>query len=106
MSLQSTAITWSFLLAMVLYPDIFKKAQASVDRVCKGRIPDFTDKNSLPYVDALVKESLRWNPVAALSAFPLPGTADSVACLTVVILCCRSRTSVDQGRRLQGLLHP
>lgn len=65
---QSTSILWSFILAMVLHPDIFRKAQSSVDAVCHERLPDFTDRDSLPYVDALVRESLRWNPVVALSA--------------------------------------
>lgn len=56
---------------MVLHPDIFREAQDSVDRVCKERLPDFTDYDSLPYVHAIVKECLRWNPVVALSEYVL-----------------------------------
>ena len=49
---------------MVLYPDVAKKAQEELDRVVGcDRLPDFTDKPSLP---SLVKELLRWNPVTPL----------------------------------------
>ena len=50
----------SFFLAMLLYPEIQRKAQAEVDRVIgSGRLPDFSDEPALPYVTALVKEILR-----------------------------------------------
>ena len=50
----------SFFLAMLLYPDIQRKAQAEVDRVVgRDRLPEFSDEPSLPYVTALVKEVLR-----------------------------------------------
>ena len=51
-----------FFMAMVLYPDAQKKAQAELDAVVgTGRLPEFTDHKSLPYVSALVKEVLRWH---------------------------------------------
>ncbi|KAI0028104.1 cytochrome P450 [Vararia minispora EC-137] len=57
----------SFFLAMVLYPDAQRKAQEEIDRVLAGsRLPTFDDAKSLPYVNALVKEVLRWHPVAPL----------------------------------------
>ena len=47
---------------MVLNPKAMKKAQEELDRVVgKGRLPDFSDRERLPYIDALVKEVLRWN---------------------------------------------
>lgn len=56
---------------MVLNPQVQEKARRQIDEVCVGRLPDFSDIDDLPYVDAIVKESLRWNPVAPLSrAFP------------------------------------
>ena len=52
---------------MVLYPDIQVKGQAEVDAVTgKGRLPSFSDRGSLPYVNAIVKEVLRWNPAVPL----------------------------------------
>ena len=48
---------------MVLNPNIMKKAQEELDRVVgKGALPDFSHTENLPYIDALVKEILRWSP--------------------------------------------
>ncbi|KZT03231.1 cytochrome P450 [Laetiporus sulphureus 93-53] len=58
----------SFLLAMLLYPDVQRKAQQEIDRVTGGgRLPDFTDESSLPYVTAIMREVLRWRPVTPLA---------------------------------------
>lgn len=51
---------------MVLYPEFQLKAQQEIDEICSGRIPDFADRSDLPYVEALVKECLRWHPVVPL----------------------------------------
>ena len=49
---------------MALYPDVQKKAQAEIDAVVgPNRLPDFQDRSSLPYINAVVKESSRWNLV-------------------------------------------
>ena len=54
----------SFFLAMVLFPDIQRKAQDEIDRVVgDNRLPSFTDQSSLPYISHIVWECLRWNPV-------------------------------------------
>ncbi|KIK66610.1 hypothetical protein GYMLUDRAFT_157089 [Collybiopsis luxurians FD-317 M1] len=59
-----TALT-SFFLAMVKYPEYQKKVQEELDRVVgNDRLPDFRDRDSLPYVQAVVNEVLRWQPVA------------------------------------------
>ncbi|KAG1840822.1 cytochrome P450 [Suillus subalutaceus] len=55
---------YSFFLAMTLFPDVQKKAQAEIDAVVgPDRLPSFTDRPSLPYIEALAKEVLRWNVV-------------------------------------------
>ena len=55
---------------MVLNPEVMKKAQEELDRVVgKDRLPDFPDKENLPYIDALLKELLRWNAPLPLN-FP------------------------------------
>ena len=52
---------------MALYPEVQKKAQAEIDDVVgPNRLPDFNDRPSLPYINAVVKESSRWNLVAPL----------------------------------------
>ncbi|OJA19807.1 hypothetical protein AZE42_12300, partial [Rhizopogon vesiculosus] len=55
---------YAFFLAMTLSPDVQKKAQAEIDAVVgPDRLPSFADRDSLPYVEALTKEVLRWNAV-------------------------------------------
>jgi len=52
---------------MILHPEAQEKAQREVDSVTfRNRLPDFSDRPSLPYIDAVLKEVLRWNPVAPL----------------------------------------
>ena len=53
---------------MALYPEVQKKAQAEIDAVVgPTRLPDFHDRPSLPYINAVVKESSRWNLVLPFS---------------------------------------
>ncbi|KAJ8690632.1 hypothetical protein PTI98_012043 [Pleurotus ostreatus] len=57
----------TFILAMVLYPEVFKKAQREIDAVIgRQRLPTFQDVGSLPYLDCLVKEVYRWHPPVPL----------------------------------------
>ena len=52
---------------MALYPEVQKKAQAEIDAVIgPNRLPDFHDRPSLPYINAILKESSRWNLVTPL----------------------------------------
>ncbi|KAF5379528.1 hypothetical protein D9615_006569 [Tricholomella constricta] len=56
---------------------LMKKAQAELDSVIGfDRMPDFGDKERLPYVNAVIKETLRWRPIAALGGVPHAVTAD------------------------------
>ncbi|KAH8978633.1 cytochrome P450 [Lactarius akahatsu] len=59
----------TFTLAMILYPEVQRKAQAEIDRVVgNSRLPDFSDQDALPYVQAVLKEVSRWHPVTPLGA--------------------------------------
>ena len=59
-----------FFMAMLLYPDIQKKAQEELDSVIgRDRLPTFEDRPRLPFVDAVSKELLRWCPVAPVGEF-------------------------------------
>lgn len=54
---------------MILYPEAQRKAQEELDAVIgtiTRRLPNFDDRKSLLYVEALLKELLRWHPVARL----------------------------------------
>jgi cytochrome P450 len=58
---------------MVLYPEVQAKAQADIDRVVgKDRLPDFNDRPLLPYMDAIMRETLRWNPTFPFGLYTLP----------------------------------
>ena len=59
----TTSSLSSFSLATVKDPEVMEKAQAKLDRVVRfGGSPEFNDRPSLPYIDALVKEVSRCFP--------------------------------------------
>ncbi|KAG2121123.1 cytochrome P450 [Suillus cothurnatus] len=61
---------YSFFLAMTLFPDVQKKAQAEIDTIVgSDLLPSFTDRDSLPYTEALVKEVFRWSVVGPTAMF-------------------------------------
>ncbi|KAF9043639.1 cytochrome P450 [Hymenopellis radicata] len=65
-----------FLMAMLLYPDVMKRAQAEIDSVIgRERMPGFQDQDDLPYVRALLKETTRWRCLAP-TGFAHAATAD------------------------------
>ena len=62
---------------MTLNPQVQKKAQDEIDRVIgMDRLPTFEDKGSLPYVDAVYREALRWRPVLPLGFAHCTSTDD------------------------------
>ena len=57
----------TFVLAMALYPEVQAKLHAELRNVlCGMRLPAIQDRTALPYTDAAIKETLRWQPVAPL----------------------------------------
>ncbi|KAI8969785.1 O-methylsterigmatocystin oxidoreductase [Trametes punicea] len=57
----------AFFLAMVLEPHAQRKAQEELDAIVgPDRLPGFSDRDSLRYVNALVKEVIRWHSVVPL----------------------------------------
>uniref|UniRef100_A0A0W0FRH2 Putative cytochrome P450 n=1 Tax=Moniliophthora roreri TaxID=221103 RepID=A0A0W0FRH2_MONRR len=74
----TVSLILSFILAMVLHPEIQARAQAEIDAVVGStRLPDFDDREKLPYIEAILAESLRWHPVAPL-AIPHRSIKDDV----------------------------
>lgn len=52
---------------MLLYPEVQARARAEINAVCgPERVPIFSDKKSLPYIEAICRETLRWEPVLPL----------------------------------------
>ncbi|KAG0707020.1 cytochrome P450 [Suillus ampliporus] len=65
----TTSALHVFLLAMILYPEVQARAQAEIDSVigeALERLPDWDDRASMPYIDAVIQETLRWFPVVPL----------------------------------------
>ncbi|TRM63526.1 cytochrome P450 [Schizophyllum amplum] len=57
----------TFVLMMATYPEVQRKGQEAVDAAFgTGHLPDFSDDVAVPYVDAIIKEVLRYRPVAPL----------------------------------------
>ncbi|CAA7268651.1 unnamed protein product [Cyclocybe aegerita] len=67
----------SLFVAMLHHPEVQEKAQAELDRVLGGRLPEFSDEPDLPYVSAVVKELLRWHPATPI-AVPHYASEDDV----------------------------
>ncbi|KAI6155078.1 cytochrome P450 [Pisolithus tinctorius] len=66
------------VLAMILNPEIQNKAHAELDAVVgKGVLPTFEDRKRLPYLQAVLFEAMRWNPVIPLG-FPHATTTSDV----------------------------
>ena len=64
----------AFFLAMSMFPDVQRKAQEEIDRVVgPGRLPTPSDRENLPYVNAVVEEAQRWHPIAPMG---LPHAVD------------------------------
>ncbi|THU98263.1 cytochrome P450 [Dendrothele bispora CBS 962.96] len=58
----------SFILVMAIYPDLQIRAQKELESVVGvGRLPDFEDQDKLPFIQSLISETLRWNPVSPLA---------------------------------------
>ncbi|EIW80307.1 cytochrome P450 [Coniophora puteana RWD-64-598 SS2] len=67
-----------FFLAMCRNQHVQKRAQEELDTVVgMDRLPDFSDRDSLPYIEAVFREVRRWHPVTPLG-IPHAATNDDV----------------------------
>ncbi|CAE7149731.1 unnamed protein product [Rhizoctonia solani] len=63
----SAATVLVLIMAMAMHPEIQAKAQAEIDSVLQGvRLPEISDRDSLPYIECIVKEVFRWKSVVPL----------------------------------------
>lgn len=47
---------------MLHFPAVMSKAQSELDRIVgRDRIPEFNDRDNLPYINALISETLRFH---------------------------------------------
>ncbi|KAE8825852.1 hypothetical protein PTNB73_09362 [Pyrenophora teres f. teres] len=72
----TAASLMNFFLAMMIFPEIQKKAHEELDRVVgNSRLPVSSDRDNLPYIMGIMKETHRWHPIAPLSV-PHASTAE------------------------------
>lgn len=58
---------------MCHYPEVQKKAHAELTVVVgTDCLPEFSDRVNLPYINAIILEVLRWQPVANFGEHLLP----------------------------------
>ncbi|KAI1790187.1 cytochrome P450 [Ganoderma leucocontextum] len=64
---QQHSALCGFFVAMSLFPEVQQAAQAELDAIVgPDRLPELADREALPYVNAVVKELLRWHSSAPL----------------------------------------
>ena len=97
--LKSIAGLEGFILAMIKHPEVLRKAQEEIDStIGHSRLPVFSDRSSLPYIEAMLTETLRWGCPVPLSTF-------HYTLLDVINSSYRLPTYVHGGGRLRGLPH-
>ncbi|KAI0659807.1 cytochrome P450 [Cubamyces menziesii] len=58
---------FAFFCAMIIYPEVQKRAHEELDAVVgPDRLPEHSDRPSLPYISAIIKEVLRWHNLVPL----------------------------------------
>lgn len=60
----------TFIMAMITHPEAQARAREEIDRVCTSggslRLPRMSDLSEMPYVAAMIKETLRWRPTVPI----------------------------------------
>lgn len=75
----TSSTLYAFVQAMLLFPEVQKKAQREIDSVMGlERMPTMDDDSSLQYIRACMKETLRWMPTTILGAVPHAVTQDDM----------------------------
>src|SRR5271156_730688 len=68
----TSALMMSFCLCMCLHPEWQERGAQEIQKVCGGRMPEFSDIPDLPTTRAIIKEVSRWRPVTAGGWPPVP----------------------------------
>lgn len=65
---QFTTVLRTFFLSVLTHPRVQRKAQVELDRVVgSNRLPTMADRPHLPYIEAIYREIMRWNPPLPLA---------------------------------------
>ncbi|KAH9168015.1 cytochrome P450, partial [Lactarius sanguifluus] len=74
----SASTTTSLFVALTLYPEVQRRAQAQINSVeSRDRLPTFEDRSRLPYIEAICKELIRWQIIGPLGV-PHAPTEDGI----------------------------
>ena len=85
-------------MAMALHPDKLKLAHEELDRVVGvDRLPTISDRGRLPYVNAIIKETMRWHPALPLSEVHPRGVVDFLLTTSTGIARCTSEDDLYEG---------
>ncbi|GJE98985.1 cytochrome P450 [Phanerochaete sordida] len=58
----------NFILAMLMHPEVQERAQEEIVSILgPDKLPEMEDQDSLPFITAVMKESLRWRPPLPLA---------------------------------------
>ena len=103
----TTSTLTNFVYFMVTNPDIQQRAQQQIDAVVgKGRLPTFGDRVRLPYIDAIIHETLRLRSPVPLSVphaateddhykgYHIPKGKPIIAVRETIVLLCLTGTVV------------
>ena len=88
---QTISTVSHFFLAMLQHPEILRKAQEEIDTVVgTSRLPTFSDRPNLPYVEAVVNETMRIATPVPLGEYFLLAVPASPELPSFVarLLCC------------------
>lgn len=70
MIMQTVSTITTCVLGLITRPEVLRKAQQEIDAVLGlGQLPDFEDEESLPYITAIVKETMRWREVTPIGRY-------------------------------------
>lgn len=73
--IQTYSTVLNFIMVMALHPQIQQRAFEELAGVVgRERLPTVTDRDKLPYLSAVIKETMRWSPVLPLSESVQPGS--------------------------------
>jgi cytochrome P450 len=63
----TSSTLYGFIQAMMVWPEVQKRAQEEIERVVgSDRLPVIDDYQNLPYIRCCVKETLRWMPTVIM----------------------------------------
>ena len=65
---QTVSAIKTLFIALALHPEVQDKARHElIEVIGEDRLPQFSDRRALPYIQAVVQELLRWKPPVPLS---------------------------------------